>query len=73
MRRKGKDVGDEVAFVVSETIPIWVLRLVSSAVFLVHSPDVIVLDGKKNKTVGDYLKKQFRGKASFVFVSLELR
>jgi hypothetical protein len=29
-----------------------------------------VLDGKKNKTVGVCLKKRYRGKASFVFVSL---
>jgi hypothetical protein len=36
----------------------------------VHSPDIVVLNGKENKTVRVWMEKQFGGKESFVFGSL---
>ena len=68
-------MGDKVAFVVGEVVPVSGVGLEVNLLgspkrgfgFLVHAPDVVVLEGKENKTVWIFLDERFWCKESLVF------
>jgi len=70
-----------VAFAVGEAIPVCGVILKVNLLggpergfgLLIHTPDIIVLDGKEDKTVRVCSEKWFRGKESFGFGGLMLR
>ncbi len=72
--KEGKYARDEVVFIVSEAVPVCSVGFKVDLFggpkggfgFLVHLPDVIVLDGKKDKMVASYSEKWFRGGESFL-------